>query len=169
MPDATLHLHPPAFPRTFEPFNCVHEPAMQICDASIRWKPNGGGHIEVPHARCLACGAPVKKTKPGNIFVDIACLLKVEGFQIGAIRARLNAMQDIYLRRAEILFGPDGWLGDESWRGLAEIIDPNLTMRVEHAGAHGDGTRFLRLGVDEEYWPDPETMAAAQLDLFGAT
>lgn len=168
MPAATLHMHPPSYPERFEPFNCAHPLPMQICSARIQWKPGGGGDIVVRHARCLGCGAPAGTGEVRNIFVDIACLLTEEAFQVGAIRSRLHAMQDIYLRRAEILFGSDGWLGDESWRELAEMIDPHLTMRVTRAGEHGDGTRFLRLNIDEAYWPEPIAQPPQQLDMFGA-
>ena len=163
----TLHICPPDYPEHFEPFACAHPPQMQICDARIRWAPNGGGKIHVDHARCLSCGAPVGTGQKRNIFVDIACLKALEVCAAGALRRRLDAMQDIYLRRAEILFGPDGWLGDEEWRGLAELIDPHLTMRVATAGEHGSGARFLSVHVDEDYWPEtPEVHeASAQLEL----
>jgi hypothetical protein len=161
-PAFTVHLCPPTYPEAFEPFQCQHPPAMQICDAGIRWKPAGGGNIVVDHARCLGCGAPVGTGIKRNIFVDIACLKALAIGTTGAIRTRLDQMQHIYLRRAEILFGPDGWLGDADWRHLAEMIDPHLTMRVSQAGEHGDGTRFLGVHVDENYWPALEAEEPAQ-------
>ncbi|WP_420415892.1 hypothetical protein [Marinovum algicola] len=157
----TVTLCPPDYPDRFEPFDCPHDPAMQICDAGISWAGSGRSQTFVRHARCLACGAPVGSADANNIFVDIAALLDLEICAAGPLRTRLLVMRKLYLRRAEILFGPDGWLGDESWRELAEMIDPNLTMRVIPAGSHGDGTRFVRVHFDASYLPpeaEPEQM-----------
>ncbi|WP_300534670.1 hypothetical protein [uncultured Mameliella sp.] len=151
----TLHLCPPDYPDTFNPFNCAHAPSMQISDTSIRWKPKGGGEVHVRHARCLSCGAPIGTGEHGNIFVDIGHLLQMDICQAGPFRRRLIEMQNIYLQWAAVIFGPDGWKGDEDHRELAAMIDPHLTMRVEQAGQHGDGTAFVRVHIDEDYWPQP--------------
>lgn len=149
----TVYLCPPEYPVRFEPFRCNHPPVMHISDTTVRRTPSGG-EIMVEHARCLACGSPVGTGMKRNIFVDIACLRTLDICAAGAMRRRIDAMHEIYLQRAEILFDEHGWRGDEEWRELAEIIDPHLTMRVVSAGAHGDGTRFLSVHIDEDYWPD---------------
>lgn len=161
-PSYTVHLCPPQYPAHFRPFECGHAPLYQMCDTRLEWDSAGRGKAVMEHARCLACGAPVGSQPPSNIFVSIDGFLADDVGSIGEIRGRLLTMRDAYMRMAETLFGPEGWLGDEDRREMAELIDPNLTMRVIPAGEHGDGTRFFRLMIDESYWPTGDAAPVRQ-------
>lgn len=141
----TVHLCPPDYPDKMFPFRCAHPPEYQMV-AAARCVP--GGKIELDNPICMACGAALPGTWGGNIVVAVQTNLDVFGWH-PRIATRLRHIRDRYLALAAQLFDADGWTGRH--RKWAELIDPNLTMKVSHAGTHGDGTRFVRVLMDQSY------------------
>lgn len=108
------------------------------------------GRIELDSPMCMACGRPLPGTH-GNALVCIAECYDHLGMQ-AQIGRQLVYLRGRYLRLALCLFDEAGWRGKH--RKWAELIDPNLTMRVERRGAH-----LAAVFTDNSYFSKPEEAA----------
>ena len=140
----TVHLCPPTYPEDLFPFRCRHEGPFQMM-AGARGGRRG---VELDSPMCMACGSPLPGTH-GNVFSCIAeCYAHIgHNRQIGR---QLLYIRRRYLRLALRLFDANGWNGRH--RKWAELIDPNLTMRVEPRGANSDGITFVSVSIDDSYF-----------------
>jgi hypothetical protein len=145
----TVHLCPPDYPELLFPFRCRHEGPYQMMAGARAVK----GGIALDSPICMACGRPLPGTR-GNVFVCVAECYGRVGFQ-RKIGAQLLYIRARYLRLALMLFDKNGWKGRH--RKWAELLDPNLTMRVEQRGFHPDGTGFASVFVDDTYFTMEKT------------
>lgn len=141
--DYTVHLCPPDYPRHLQPFGCPHKPEFQMC-ASARIV---NSKIVLYNAICMACGKPLSG---GNVFACITECFSDDVAYNAVIATHLRYLSERYLRVASKLFDGSGWNGRH--RAWAELIDPNLTMRVTPRGSYPDGTHFFAVSVDESYF-----------------
>lgn len=149
----TVHLLPPDYPQQLHPFTCPHRPQFHMMAGGIVVKHK----VEIDSLLCMACGKPLAASYGGNVFSCITECLGSDHGMNAKIAEHLRYLSARYLRVASRLFGPNGWTG---WhRRWAEMIDPNLTMRISPAGAYADGTRFFRVNVDESYFSRKEATA----------
>lgn len=149
MKGCRFHLCPPRYPAALHPFGCKHGGDMQIMvDArSINHR------VELICPMCAACGTPLPGRGGGNVFVNISANY-AKFVAIDGISSRLLYLRDRYGRVAAKLFGPDGWNGRH--RKWAQLIDPNLTMRMQFADTGFDGFPVYRITVDEVYFAPPD-------------
>lgn len=141
----TVHFCPPAYPRALRPFSCRHDPIYQMVKNARIVR----GAIELDSPMCMACGAPLPGTFGGNVLGCIVECYSSLGWN-AAIGSHLIYLRERYMRIAVKLFGQEGWNGRH--RKWAELIDPNLTMRMRPAGQHPDGTRFFSTCIDLGYF-----------------
>lgn len=142
MSEVEVFMVPPAYPSGLRPFSCEHPGPMQMMTNAR----SVGHRIELSNPICAACGAPLAEKAGGNLLVSIMANYTAY-VAIDGISSRMIYLRERYGRLAIKLFGPDGWNGRH--RKWAELIDPNLTMRMRPFDTAPDGSQVWQVFHDD--------------------